>query len=113
MLSLAPSARVFVCGEPCDMRRSFDALARMVEASVGGDPLSGHLFVFRNRRGDRLKILVWQGDGYLICYKRLERGVFVLPAAPGGLIRAADLAMILDGVDLESVRRLPRYRLPT
>jgi len=112
MLSLPPSARIFVCGEPCDMRRSFDGLARMVEAHVGGDPLSGAMFVFRNRRGDRLKILCWQGDGYLIWYKRLERGVFYLPDARGGVIRPAELSMILDGVDVSSVRRHPRYERP-
>ena len=112
MLSLPSSVRIFVCRESCDMRRSFDGLARMVEEHVGGDPLSGHLFVFRNRRGDRLKILCWDGDGYVIYYKRLERGVFVLPDSRGGAIRPSDLSLILGGVDVSSVRRLPRYQRP-
>ena len=63
MLSLPGSVRIFLCVPVADMRRSFDGLARMVEEFLGGDPLSGHLFVFRNRRGDRLKILRWQCDG--------------------------------------------------
>ena len=111
MLTLPRSVRVFVCREPCDMRRSFDGLSRMVEAVVGGDPFSGHLFVFRNRRGDRLKVLFWDGDGFAIYYKRLESGVFVLPDPVRGepAIRASDLAMLLDGVDVSSVRRYPRY----
>jgi transposase len=112
MLSLSPSVKIFVCREACDMRRSFDGLARMVEAHVGGDPLSGALFVFRNRRGDRLKILCWHGDGYVILYKRLERGVFYLPEGRAGAIRPAELSMILDGVDVSSVRRHPRYQRP-
>ena len=77
---------------------------------MGGDPLSGHLFVFRNRRGDRLKVLCWDGDGYVIYYKRLEQGVFVLPEGRDGAIRPSDLSMILDGVDVSSVRRHRRYQ---
>lgn len=112
MLSLPPSVRILICREPCDMRRSFDALARMAQAHVGADPFSGHLFVFRNRRGDRIKILWWDNDGYVIYYKRLERGVFVLPDAPGGSISPRELSLILDGVDLSSVRRHRRYEGP-
>jgi transposase len=79
-----------------------------------GDPLSGQLFVFRNKRGDRVKLFYWDEDGFVIVYKRLERGSFCFPkaAAAGVAIRAADLQMLLDGVDLDSVKRRQRYRRP-
>lgn len=111
MLSLPLSVRIFLCVVPADMRRSFDGLARMVEAFLGGDPLSGHLFVFRSRRGDRLKILYWDRDGYAIWYKRLEAGTFRFPDTDGASVRvtAAQLAMILEGVELDGVRRRRRY----
>ena len=111
MLSLPSSVRIFLCVVPADMRRSFDGLARMVEEFLGGDPLSGHLFVFRSRRGDRLKILYWDRDGYAIWYKRLEAGTFRFPDTDGASVRAtaAQLAMILEGVELDRVRRRRRY----
>lgn len=108
MLSLPPSVRIFLCTEPTDMRRSFDGLAAMVERVFGQNPLSGHLFVFRNRRGDRLKILYWDRDGYALWQKRLEQGTFALPEH-GGEIRSSDLALLLEGIDLSSVRRTKRY----
>jgi transposase len=114
MLNLAGSLRVFVCTQPADMRRSFDGLCGMVQQLVAEDPLSGHLFVFRNRLRDRLKILYWDRDGLAIWYKRLEAGTFRFPAATDEgtsvEVRPSDLAMLLDGVDLASVRRRKRYR---
>ena len=116
MLSLPLPVRIFLCTEPADMRRSFDGLAQMVREFLRADPLSGHLFVFRSKRGDRVKLLYWDTDGLAIWYKRLEQGTFRFPAPAGAShgveIRAADLAMLLDGVDLESVRRRKRYRRP-
>jgi transposase len=117
MLSLPPAVRIFLCTEPADMRRSFDGLALLVRQFLGADPLSGHLFVFRNKLADRVKILYWDRDGLVIYYKRLEEGLFHFPVpgvgAEHGLeIRAAELAMLLDGVDLTSVRRRKRYRRP-
>jgi transposase len=115
MLSLPPSVRIFLCTQPTDMRKSFDTLAALVRNGLQGDPLSGHLFVFHNKLGDRLKLLFWDTDGFVIYYKRLEEGSFQFPAARGNAgveIRAADLAMLLDGVDLESVKRRKRYRKP-
>jgi len=111
MLSLPSSVRIFLCVIPADMRRSFDGLARMVEEFLGDDPLSGHLFVFRNRRGDRLKILGWQSDGYMIYYKRLEEGTFEFPDQDGPSVRvsAAQLAMILEGVEWIGVKKRRRY----
>jgi transposase len=113
--------RVFVCTLPTDMRKSFDSLAALVQTHLDQDALSGDLFVFRSRRGDRIKLLFWDEDGYMLCYKRLEEGTFVLPAADGkraaagahGLVlRPAELAMLLDGVDLAHVQRQKRYRRP-
>ena len=96
------------------MRCGFDRLAERVRAVIGEDPLSGHLFVFRSRRGDRLKILHWDRDGFVLWYKRLEEGVFKLPHAEGGgralELRASELAMILDGIDVSRLKRLPRYQ---
>ena len=116
MLSLPLPVRIFLCTQPADMRRSFDGLAQMVREFLHADPLSGHLFVFRSKRGDRVKLLYWDADGLAIWYKRLEEGTFRFPAASaenyGVEIRAADLAMLLDGVELDSVRRRKRYRGP-
>ncbi len=117
MLSLPLPVRIFLCAEPADMRRGFDGLSHQVRTFMNGDPLSGHLFVFRNKRGDRVKLLYWDGDGLAIWYKRLELGSYRFPAAPAGAgsveVRAADLAMLLDGVDPSTVDRQARYRRPT
>lgn len=114
MLSLPPSVRIFVCLQPADMRRSFDGLAAMVEQVVERDPLSGHLFVFRNRRGDRVKIIYWDRDGYALWYKRLERGVFRFPQRDDESLEvsATDLMLILEGIDLAGVKRRKRYARP-
>jgi transposase len=116
MLSLPLPVRIFLCTRNADLRKSFDGLAQMVREFLGADPLSGHLFVFRNKRGDRLKLLYWDTDGLAIWYKRLEQGTFRFPTATGAgdgvEIRAADLTMLLDGVDLGSVKRQRRYRRP-
>jgi transposase len=116
MLSLPLPVRIFLGTQPADMRRSFDGLAQMVREFLGADPLSGHLFVFRSKRGDKVKLLYWDTDGLAIWYKRLEEGTFRFPPASTGHgieMRAADLAMLLDGVDLDSVKRRKRYRRPT
>lgn len=112
MLSLPSSVRIWLATRATDLRKSFDSLAELVRQQLGSDPLSGQLFVFRNQRADRIKLLYWDEDGFVILYKRLEAGTFRFPvAAPAGVeIRAADLQMLLDGVDLESVRRQRRYR---
>ena len=86
----------------------------MVRDHLARDPLSGDLFVFRNRRGDPLKILAWQGDGFALYLRRLERGTFAFPAADAAevAVTATELAMILGGIDLGSARRRPRYERP-
>ena len=109
----AQSTRIWLATEASEMRCGFDRLAERVRGVIGEDPLSGHYFVFRSRRGDRLKILVWDRDGFLLWYKRLESGVFKLPRVPEGSrsmeLRASELAMILDGIDVSKLKRVPRY----
>ena len=109
----AQGARIWMASEATDMRCGFDRLAERVTAVIGEDPLSGHLFLFRSRRGDRLKILHWDRDGFVVWYKRLEDGVFKLPRPREGArsmeLRASELAMILDGIDVSKLKRVPRY----
>lgn len=111
MLMTPPSVRVFVASVPVDLRRSFDSLAACTQELLQQDPLSGHLFVFRNRSGDRVKILYWDRTGYCLWYKRLEKGTFSLPAGPRASqeISAAELALLLEGIDLSGARRQVRY----
>lgn len=112
-LDQASSMRIWLCTGPTDMRRGFDRLAEQARVVTNQDPLSGHLFLFRSRGGDRLKALYWDKDGYVLWYKRLEEGTFKLPklnAAQASVeLRASELAMILDGIDLASVKRVKRY----
>ncbi|MBV8829295.1 MAG: IS66 family insertion sequence element accessory protein TnpB [Acidobacteriaceae bacterium] len=112
-LDQAQAARIWLAVEPTDMRCGFDRLAERVRAVIGQNPLSGHLFLFRSRRGDRLKILHWDQDGFILWYKRLEVGVFKLPRANEGArsveLRASELAMVLDGIDVSKLKRVPRY----
>jgi transposase len=116
MLTPPANARIWLCTAPADLRKSFDGLCGLIRSWLGSDPLCGALFVFHNKRGDRVKILTFEGDGLAIYYKRLEAGRFHFPRAADGSrqqsVRAADLLMLLDGVDLESVRRRPRYQRP-
>lgn len=120
MLNLSLPGRVFLYMLPTDMRKSFDSLSGLVQQQLGLDPLSGDLFVFRSKRGDRLKLLFWDEDGLVLYYKRLEEGTFVLPQADGQRVRAgehglvlkpAELAMLLAGIDLNA-KRHKRYRKP-
>ena len=105
--------RIWLATSPADMRCGFDRLAELARAVCGQDPLSGHLFVFRSRGGDRLKILYWDKDGLALWYKRLEEGTFKLPKVQRDIrsveLRGSELAMLLDGIDLRSVRRVKRY----
>ncbi len=121
MLNLSLPGRVFLCTLPTDMRKSFDSLTGLVEQELGQDPLAGDLFVFRSKRGDRLKLLYWDSDGLAIWYKRLEEGTFVFPkpdeqrasvGTHGLQIRPAELAMLLDGIDLNGIKRRKRYQRP-
>lgn len=107
-LSLHASQRIFVYREPCDMRRSFDRLAGMVEHELGHDPVAGDCFLFSNRRGHMVKLLYWDGDGFVIWFKRLERGRFHLRDLDE--LDRATLRLILDGIEARELCRLPRYR---
>lgn len=116
MLSLALPGRVFVCVTPTDMRKSFDGLSAVVRDHLKQDPLAGDLFVFRNKRGDRLKLLYWDEDGLAVWAKRLEQGTFQFPAPESQTdaveVKATELALILGGIDLDSVERRKRYHRP-
>lgn len=111
MLNLPPQVRVFLCTRPTDMRKSFDGLHGLVQEVLRQNPQSGDLFVFLNRRRDRVKILVWEGDGLAIWYKRLEVGTFALPEGEGDSVTlsAAQLAMLLGGLDWAKTRPRKRY----
>lgn len=108
-----PDRKIWLAGEPTDMRCGFDRLAERAASVTGQDPLSGHLFLFRSKGGDRIKILYWDRDGYALWYKRLEQGTFKLPRIDplqrSVEIRPSELAMLLDGIDLRSLRRVKRY----
>lgn len=115
MLSLPPTVKIFLYSAPADMRRGFDGLAQLTREIIGQDPLSGHLFVFRNRRGDRVKILYWDRDGYAVWAKRLEVGTFRFPeaAAESITVTPTELALVLGGVDLNQTRRRRRFDRPS
>jgi transposase len=101
MIALPPNSRVWLAAGATDMRKGFDGLAALVQIQLTEDPFSGHLFVFRGRAGDRVKILWWSGDGFCLFAKRLERGRFVWPHATSGTVflSGAQLAMLLEGID--------------
>jgi transposase len=99
------------------MRKSFDSLSGIIRRSMNLDPLSGYVFIFKNKRADRIKCMYWDADGYAIWYKALQRGTFRFPdlknyASAGLEIDATTLRMILDGIDLSSIRRRQRFKLP-
>jgi transposase len=115
MLSLSELVRIYFCVQPTDMRKSFDSLAALVRDWLGYDPLSGHLFVFRSRRGDRVKLLWWEDGGLTLYYRRLEEGVFRFPAAADLEARsievsAQELSLVLWGIDPASAKRQKRYQ---
>ena len=116
MIHLPASVRVYVCLNPCDMRRSFDGLHALVRDHLALDPFAGHLYLFANRRKDRLKILYWDRDGFAIWAKRLEQGAYVLPCGEadsrGCQISMDELGALLSGIDLNSAIRRKRYRRP-
>jgi len=112
---LPSSVRIYVAAEAVDLRRGFDGLAAATRSIIRQDPLSGHVFVFVNRRKNRIKLLVWDRSGYMLLYKRLERGTFCLPTRPRAgeqhvELDAGDLGMMLEGVDLRGAKRRERWR---
>lgn len=117
MLTLPSSVRIYVASEAVDLRRGFDGLAAATRSLMGRDPMSGHVFVFLNRRRDRIKLLVWDRTGWVVLYKRLERGTFRLPMEPEPGRRhvevdAGELGLMLEGLDLRGAQRRVRWYRP-
>jgi transposase len=115
VLTLPASVRIYIAAESVDLRRGFDGLAAATRELIRENPLNGHLFVFLNRRKNRVKVLVWDRTGYLLLYKRLERGTFRLPTEPRPGARhievdAGELGLMMEGVDLKSATRRDRWR---
>lgn len=112
------STRIFLCTEDTNMSKSFDALHAIIRRSMHLDPRSDALFIFKNKRGDRIKVVYFDGDGMAMWYKLLLRGTYQFPdlqnfSSAGIEIDASTLRMILDGIDLSSIRRRDRYRAPS
>jgi len=114
MLSLALPVDIYLSTTPADMRKAFDGLFALAVNHLGRDPLAGGLFVFLNRRRDRMKLLYWDGDGIAIWAKRLEAGTFQMPKvdahARSVALSATELTLLLRGIDLGSVKQRKRYR---
>jgi transposase len=115
MLTLGLTGTIHLAVEPVDGRKGIDGLAGVVRAALNHDPVSGDLFVFRNRRGGSLKILAWMGDGFALYLRRLERGTFAFPTAVCHdlVITPTQLAMILGGVEPASTRTRKRFQKPS
>jgi transposase len=111
MMTFPPSTRIFLASQPADLRRSFDGLAALAKQVIKKDPLSGHMFVFRNKLGNRVKILFWDRSGFCLWYKRLERGVFRFPRTDGSHVQveASELTLLLEGIDLSNAKRRQRF----
>jgi len=116
VLTLPPTVRVFVATEPVDLRKGFDGLGALVRGVLAADPTSGHLFVFRNRREDQMKVLFFDRTGDAVFHKRLAQGSFRVPVPRDGAARvevtAAELLLILEGLDLRGARRSRRWSGP-
>jgi transposase len=117
MLSLPPSVRVFVATQPVDGRKGVDSLVAIVRCALLADPLSGHLYVFFSRRSNRVRIVYWDRNGFALWSKRLEKGRFHARWSEDGQLgaqtmEAAELALLLEGIDLQGARRRPRW-VPT
>ena len=117
MFSVPTNTKVYLARQAVDMRKGFPGLIAMTETVLKQDPVSGHLFVFINRRRDRMKVLFWGGSGFWIGYHLLESGRFQLPTtSPDDKsieLTRSQLAMILDGIDLSFVRQRKRFQLPS
>lgn len=112
MLSISKSQRYYIRCQSTDMRKGFDGLSGIVRNEFLQNPLSGDIFIFLNKQRNRIKILHWQGDGFAIYYKRLEKGTFEVPqhkCLSSGLITSQQLMLIMEGIQLSSVKKRPRY----
>lgn len=114
MIGINPSMPIYLCTIPCDMRKSFNGLCGMVINFMGKQPRGGHVFVFVNKFCDKMKLLVWDRDGFWIFYKRLERGGFQLPTFSSSVSEGSitlsyeQLMMIIGGIDISSIRHRKR-----
>ena len=116
MIGLGNHTRIFLCTQDTDMRRSFNSLRGIIQRTMHLDPLSGFLFVFKNKHGDRIKVVYWDITGFAMWYKVLQKGTFKFPdlqnlSSAGIEIDSSTLQLILDGIDLSSIRRQHRFRL--
>jgi transposase len=111
VLNFSPAVRIFLATNPVDMRRQIDGLAALVSDVLSQDPFTGHVFVFRGRRADRVKVLVWDKNGFVLYYKRLEKSRFRFPDAAAGCreLDSTALTLLLEGLDLELAARAPRW----
>jgi transposase len=114
MLSLPPSVRIFVATQPVDGRKGVDSLVAIVRCALLLDPLSGHLYVFLSKRSNRVRVVYWDRNGFALWTKRLERGRFHARWSQDGQLgaqgmEAAELALLLEGIDLTGSRRRPRW----
>lgn len=112
MFSPGPQARIWLCTQPTDMRKSYNGLSALARNQLRQDPLSGHYFVFVNRRKTMMKVLYFESSGYCIWSKRLEQGQFPVRVSATGqrALGWADLQLLLDGIEVKKIRQLKRYR---
>jgi transposase len=117
MLSCPPSVEIYLANTPVDLRKGFDGLMAIVQSSFGKDVFSGHLFCFIGKRRDKVKVLFWDRGGFVIYFKRLERGRFCVPRTNASgtilMLEASELAMLLAGMDLTNVQKPKRWAPPT
>lgn len=113
MFNLGSSHRYLLYTKACDMRKSFDSLSGIVSGELGREPTSGDVFIFLNKRRSHIKLLHWETDGFVLYYKRLEKGTFTPPAtsANGGILWP-ELVLMLEGIKAEKLTRKPRYFVP-
>ena len=117
MILVPRAVRVYFATQPCNLRKSFDGLTNEIRCALNYDPLSGHVFVFLNRRKNQVKLIVWTRGGFTIVHKRLERGTFTFPArvtegAASVAIDVHELAMLLEGIDVSRAKTKPRWEPP-
>ena len=112
MFNLGSSHRYLLYDQPCDMRKSFDALSGIVSNELGGNPTSGDVFIFLNKRHRHIKLLHWETDGFVLYYKRLERGTFTPPSTHDkGRILWSDLVLMLEGIKVLKMIKKTRYTI--
>jgi len=117
MLTLPPSVKIYLCTAPTDMRKGHDGLSALVQNQLQADVFSGHFFVFVSRLGNRVKVLFWDNGGFVLIYKRLEKGRFRMPRsfpkdAVSVRLQSSQLALLLDGIDYSKVKNPPRWSPP-